>query len=96
MKGVQGVPQSQITASFCWLFKDIHSDYWKVLAISLITAGGVIKLGSVTGTLQQIISGKVPKGNLAIMSHTRYMYHKSSKFPHRYNTFEGPLYHPLQ
>ena len=24
--------------------KDIHSDYWKALAISLVTAGGVIKL----------------------------------------------------
>ena len=29
------------------LVKDIHSDYWKALVISLITAGGVIKLEEV-------------------------------------------------
>ena len=33
--------------------KDIHSDYWNVLAISLITVGGGHKnLGGATGTLQ--------------------------------------------
>ena len=29
------------------ILKDIYSDYWKVLAISLITAGGAIKLEEV-------------------------------------------------
>ena len=47
--------------------KDINSDYWKAYDLSLITAGGGHKTcGSVTGTFQQIIQGKIPKGDLAI------------------------------
>ena len=36
-----------------------NSDYWKVLAIFLITAGGVIKL-------KEIFPGKVPERDLAV------------------------------
>ena len=56
---------SNVTLRRRFVFKDINSDYWKALVLSLITAGGNKTWGSVTGTLQQIIPGKVPEGDLA-------------------------------
>ena len=77
-------------------FKNIYSDYWNALVISLITAGGVIELEEVwQAHFSRLFQVRSLREVQSYVLH-RHMYYKSSKSYHRYNTLEEPLYHLLQ